>query len=98
MPSDITSPDLAYGPIAPLLIVFAAAVVGVLVEAFAPRAARRGLQIVVAVLGLLGALAATVLLAGTEELVFADAIAVDGPTLFLQGTLAVLGIASIMLI
>ena len=98
MPSDITSPDLAYGPIAPMLIVFAAALVGVLVEAFAPRAARRGIQIVVAVVGLLGALAATVLLAGTEELVFADAIAVDGPTLFLQGTLAVLGVASILLI
>ena len=44
------------------------------------------------------ALVATVLLAGTEELVFNDAIAVDGPTLFLQGTLAVLGLASILLI
>ena len=40
----------------------------------------------------------TVLLAGTEELVFADAIAVDGPALFLQGTLAVLGLASVLLI
>ena len=30
MPADITSPDLAYGPIAPLLIVFAAALIGVL--------------------------------------------------------------------
>ena len=98
MPSDITSPDLAYAPIAPLLIVFVAALIGVLVEAFAPRAARRGIQIVVSVVGLLGALVATVLLAGTEELVFADAIAVDGPALFLQGTLAVLGVASILLI
>ena len=45
MPADITSPELAYGPIAPLLIVFAAALVGVLVEAFAPRAARRGIRL-----------------------------------------------------
>jgi hypothetical protein len=37
MPSDITSPELAYAPIAPLLIVFTAALIGVLVEAFAPR-------------------------------------------------------------
>ena len=98
MPTDITSPDLAYAPIAPMLIVFGAALVGVLIEAFAPRGARRRLQIVTGVVGLLGALVAVVLVAGTEELVFADAIAVDGPTLFLQGTLAVLGLASILLI
>ncbi len=98
MPADITSPDLAYGPIAPLLVVFAAALIGVLIEAFAPRGARRGLQIAVAVAGLVGALAATILLAGTEELVFADAIAVDGPALFLQGTLALLGLLSVLLI
>ena len=64
-----------------------------------PRAARRGTaDRRRPSSGLLGALAATVLLAGTEELVFADAIAVDGPALFLQGTLAVLGIASVLLI
>ena len=98
MPTDIESPTLAYAPIAPLLIVFAAALVGVLVEAFAPRGSRRALQIVVSLVGLLGALVAAALLAGTEELVFNDAIAVDGPTLFLQGTLAVLGIASVLLL
>ena len=98
MPTDIPSPELAYAPIAPLLIVFAAALVGVLVEAFAPRAARRTLQIAVSLVGLVAALVTTVLLAGTEELVFNDAIAVDGPTLFLQGTLAVLGIASVLLL
>ena len=98
MPTDIPSPELAYAPIAPLLIVFAAALVGVLVEAFAPRSSRRALQIGVSIVGLAAALAATVLLAGTEQLVFNDAIAVDGPTLFLQGTLAVLGIASVLLL
>ena len=98
MLTDIPSPELAYAPIAPLLIVFAAALVGVLVEAFAPRAARRALQIVVSLVGLVAALVTTVLLAGTEELVFNDALDVDGPTLFLQGTLAVLGIASVLLL
>ena len=98
MPTDITSPDLAYAPIAPLLIVFGAALVAVLIEAFAPRAARRRLQILTSVVGLLAALVSVVLLAGTNELVFASAIAVDGPTLFLQGTLAVLGLASVLLL
>ena len=95
---DITSPDLAYAPLAPLLIVFAAALVGVLVEAFAPRGSRRALQIAVSLVALGAALVATVLLAGTQELVFADALAVDGPTLFLQGALAVLGIVSVLLL
>ncbi len=98
MPTDIPTPELAYGAIAPLLIVFAAALVGVLVEAFAPRSSRRGLQIVVASVGLLAALVSVVLLAGTNELVYNRAIAVDGPALFLQGTLAVLGLAGVLLL
>ena len=98
MPVEITSPDLSYGPIAPLLIVFGAAIVSVLVEAFVSGRRRREVQIGVCALGLLGALVAVVLLAGTEELVFAKAIAVDGPTLFLQGTLAVLGLAGVLLL
>ena len=98
MPTDIPSPEVAYGPIAPMLIVFAAALIAVLVEAFAPRDKRRGVQVAVAAVGLIGALVAVVLLAGTNELVFNEAIAVDGPTLFLQGTLAVLGLAGVMLL
>ena len=98
MPLEITSPVLSYGPIAPLLIVFGAAIVSVLVEAFVSSARRREVQIGVCSLGLVGAFVSVVLLAGTNELVFAKAIAVDGPTLFLQGTLAVLGLASILLL
>ena len=98
MPTEIDAPSIAYSALSPLLIVFAAAVVGVLVESFAPAAARRRLQIVTCVVGLVGALVAVVLLAGTHELTVADAIAVDGPTLFLQGVIAVLGLTGILLI
>ncbi len=98
MPADILSPELSYAPAAPMLLVFVAALVAVLVEAFAPAARRRALQIWVSVVGLLGALVATILLAGAQELVFAGAIAVDGPTLFLQATLAVLGLTGILLL
>ena len=98
MRTDILSPDLAYGSVLPLLIVFGGALVGVLVEAFLPAASRRMTQIVIAVVSLLGALAAVVWLSGTNELVFAEAIAVDGMTLFLQGLLAVLGIVAVLLL
>jgi NADH-quinone oxidoreductase subunit N len=98
MPVEIQSPALSYAPIAPLLLVFAAALISVLVEAFAPAARRRAVQIWVCAVGLVAALAAVILLAGTEELTFGGAIAVDGPALFLQGTLAVLGLAAILLL
>jgi NADH-quinone oxidoreductase subunit N len=100
MPTDIQAPTIAYGPLLPMFLVFGAALVGVLIEAFVPAAARRLSQIVTAVVGLLGALVAVVLLArdGTAELVSDSAIAIDAPTLFLQGLLCVLGLLSILLL
>ena len=81
MLTDIQSPEIAYGPVIPLLIVFGAAVLGVLIEAFAPAASRRSLQIGLAAVALLGAVVSVISLAGTHELVFSDAIAVDGVSL-----------------
>ena len=100
MPTDIQAPSIAYGPLLPILLVLGAAVVGVLVEAFLPAERRRGAQIAVSVGGLLAALVAVVLLAdhGTDRLVAEAAVAVDGPTLFLQGILCVLGIGSVFLL
>jgi NADH-quinone oxidoreductase subunit N len=98
MPTDIQSPAIAYGPIVPMLLVFGAALVGVLIEAFAPAGRRRIMQIGVAAIALLAALVSVVSLAGTNELVFSDAIAIDGVTLFLQGTLAAIGLAAILLL
>ena len=99
MPTDIESPSIDYGALLPILIVLGAAVVGVLVEAFVPAARRRLAQLVVAVAGLVGALVAVVLLAGEPDvLTVSGAVAVDGPVLFLQGTLCVLGIAGVLLL
>ena len=101
MPTDIQAPEIAYSALSPMLIVLAAATLGVLVEALAPAARRRGIQLVVAVGGLLAALGAVVLLAladKTTTLTAGDAIAVDGPTLFLQGILAVLGVLAVLLL
>ncbi len=100
MPTDIQAPSIAYLPLLPLLIVFGAATAGVLVEAFVPVEHRRLTQVVVAVGGLLAALGAVVYLAADQspQLVAVSAVAVDGPALFLQGTLCVLGIGSILLL
>ncbi len=99
MPTDIQAPSIAYGPLLPILIVLGAAAVGVLVEAFVPAARRRLVQVVVAVGGLVGGLVAVVRLAGDPgRLVVEGAVAVDGPSLFLQGTLCVLGVAGVLLL
>jgi NADH-quinone oxidoreductase subunit N len=91
------APDLNYGALAPLLLVLGAACVGVLVEAFGPRDNRQPIQLAVSLIGTVGALVATVLLAGSNEVTAGGALAVDGPALFLQGTIAGLGALSILL-
>ncbi|MCZ2811518.1 NADH-quinone oxidoreductase subunit NuoN [Modestobacter sp. VKM Ac-2979] len=93
----IEAPDLSYAALAPLLFVFGAACVGVLVEAFTPRSVRHPVQVTIALIGTVGAFVATLLLAGTEEVTAAGALAVDGPALFLQGTIALLGALSVLL-
>ena len=96
--ADVQAPSISYTGLSPILIVLAVACVGVLVEAFAPPAARWAVQTAVALLGLAAALVAVVLVAGTSELTAAGAIAIDGPALFLQGTLLVLGLLSVLLL
>ena len=99
MPTDISAPSIAYAAVLPILLVLGAACVGVVVEAFVPAARRRLVQLVVAVGGLLAALVAVARLAGDPgRLVVERTIAVDGPTLFIQGTLCVLGILAVLLL
>jgi NADH-quinone oxidoreductase subunit N len=103
------TPGLDYGNLSPLLIVFGVALAGVLIEAFAPRERRYLAQTVLALGGLVAAFVAVIVVgeglttnkgpgAGSFGRVEADgAIAVDGPSLFIWGTLLVLSIVSVML-
>jgi NADH-quinone oxidoreductase subunit N len=93
----VTAPSISYSGLSPVLIVLGVASVGVLVEALVPRPARWGTQVVLALGGLAAALVAVVLVAGRSTTTAAGALAVDGPALFLQGTLLVLGILSVLL-
>jgi NADH-quinone oxidoreductase subunit N len=94
----ISAPSISMLALAPFLLVFGAAAVGVLVEAFAPRPSRHPVQVVVALIGTVGALVSTLLLAGTKkEPTAGGALAVDGAGLFLEATIAGLGALSILL-
>ncbi len=90
-------PDIDYAALSPMIVVFAAAVVGVVVEAFMPRRARFAAQAVLAIAALIGALAAVVTLAGTERTVMDGSVTIDGAALLLQGTIAVVGLLSLLL-
>ncbi len=96
--SPFQSPSIAYSALTPILIPVIAALVGVLVEAFVPRAYRWVTQVGVALVGLAGALAAVIVLAGTHTVTADGAVSVDGPALFLQGTIAILAIGSVLLV
>ncbi len=102
-----TAPTVDYKAVSPLLIVFGAALVAVLVEAFVPRAARFVVQVAVALVGVVAALGAVVLLAVDHTQVqtagvaltgsaVAGAVVVDGATLFLQGTILALSVLAIL--
>ena len=85
-----------YGAILPMLVVFGAAMIGVLVEAFAPRTLRYAAQVSVALAGLVAALVAVGFGVGHQGSTLAGAVVIDGPALFLQGTILVLSLLSVL--
>ncbi|WP_093799611.1 NADH-quinone oxidoreductase subunit NuoN [Streptomyces sp. Wb2n-11] len=96
-----TAPHIEYAQLSPTLIVVGAAVLGVLAEAFVPRKARYYAQLFLSVVALAAAFAAVVALAaggyGTTKAQIAaeGAIAVDGPALFLQGTILLASLVAV---
>lgn len=93
----ITAPSISYAALAPFLFVFGAAAVGTLVEAFAPRESRHSAQVAVALVGTIGGFVSSLLLAGTHKVTFGGALSVDGAALFLEATLAGLGVLAVLL-
>ena len=58
---EINAPTIEYGLLAPVLLIFAGACLGVLAEAVVPRELRRAVQLVITFVSLAMALATTVL-------------------------------------
>lgn len=99
VPAVFEPADINYLAIAPILVVFAGAVLGVLVEAFAPRSVRPTAQLRLAVVALVAAFAVLVLFSTGEEArgaTLRNAVVVDGPALFLQGTVLVLALLGVL--
>ncbi|WP_069814452.1 NADH-quinone oxidoreductase subunit NuoN [Streptomyces sp. TP-A0874] len=100
-PTKITAPDIDFGLLTPTLIVLGAAVIGILFEAFLPRRARYYGQLLLSFLALAAAFAAVVGLAASGHsekkagVAAMGAVAVDGPALFLQGTILLVAAVSI---
>ncbi|MET9853405.1 NADH-quinone oxidoreductase subunit NuoN [Streptomyces sp. NPDC006450] len=97
----IPAPQIEYAQLSPTLIVLGAAIIGVLVEAFVPRRARYYTQVFLAVAALASAFAAVVGLAAggygssKAQVAAMGAIAVDGPALFLQGTIILASVVAV---
>ncbi|MEU0479455.1 NADH-quinone oxidoreductase subunit NuoN [Streptosporangium sp. NPDC001682] len=101
MNGTIQAPTIEYALLSPMLLVFGAAIIGVLVEAFAPRYLRKSIQMPLTLLALLGGFVMTVLSAlnGLPDAPAAmGSIAVDGPSLFIWGIILVLALVSTLLI
>ncbi|MEQ0563145.1 NADH-quinone oxidoreductase subunit NuoN [Amycolatopsis sp. NEAU-NG30] len=96
-------PSIAYAAVLPVLIVFGAACVSVLVEAFFPKGSRFRTQVGLSLLAIVGAGVALIVYATGSApaggvTTFSRSISVDRPALFLWGTLLALALAAVLLI
>jgi NADH-quinone oxidoreductase subunit N len=100
---EFRAPDIDYARLLPVIVVFGVAVLGVLVEALVAANLRYRVQSVLAVVGVLVAGGLVVRL-GTGldgrlgQTVAAGSVAIDGPALFLQGTILALALLSLLLV
>ena len=103
----LVPPHFEWSLLSPMLLVFAAALAGVLIEAFAPRDLRRPMHVALTLGSLAGAFVLTVILAARSS-IFAGGragavaavgtVGVDRPTLFIQATILILAFISVLLI
>jgi NADH-quinone oxidoreductase subunit N len=98
----MSTPNVEYSLLAPLLIVFGVAMTGLLGEAFLPRRLRYSAQVTLSLLGLIAAFVAVAVLAArapwSGQTAVMGAIAVDRPALLLQGTVLLVAIMAVVFI
>ncbi|WP_299049744.1 NADH-quinone oxidoreductase subunit NuoN [uncultured Nocardioides sp.] len=104
---EFSAPQIAHEVLWPAYVVFGAALLGVLGEAFLPRRRRFVGQVAIATLGLIGGLVGTALVAldlpsvGSDDVAaygvttVGDTVALDGPTMFLWGLVLLLGLGGV---
>lgn len=98
----LPTPSVEYFLLCPMLIVFGIAVIGVLAEAFLPRNSRYVAQVTLALGGLIAALVADIVvsrsLPASGRSAVLGAVAIDRPTLYLQGTVVLVSVLAVVLI
>ena len=96
---EIAAPTLEWMLLSPLLVILAAACLGVLVEALAPRELRYVIQSALAAIAVVAALGLTILnwVQATPQIAAMGVLAIDGPSFFFWTLLLVFGLAGVAL-
>ncbi|WP_395693173.1 NADH-quinone oxidoreductase subunit NuoN [Nocardioides sp.] len=104
---DFVKPTIEYSQLWPMLVVYGVACLGVVVEAFVPRAHRFRVQTLLSAAGLLVALAGTIYVATNLDVLgdgtargsidVEGTIAVDGPTVFFWGIILLCALGGVLL-
>ena len=93
------SPTLEYAILAPILIVLAGALIGVLTEAFAPRSARASSQLFITLTALVLSLASVIRLRNTSSTTAAmESVTFDGAGMLLQASILIISIIAVLLL
>ncbi|HET7760724.1 MAG TPA: NADH-quinone oxidoreductase subunit NuoN [Phycicoccus sp.] len=97
MPAAFEAVQISYAAVAPMLVVVAGALVGTLVEAFAPRGSRHAIQVWLTSLTLLAAFGALLLWSrDATTITLGGSVAIDGVAVFLQGALLLLALIGVL--
>jgi NADH-quinone oxidoreductase subunit N len=97
LPAAFEAAQVDYKAIMPMLVVFGGALIGVLIEAFAPRAYRYIAQLAVALLALVASLVVLVTMSvDNQGITLERAVVIDGPALFLQGALLTMSLLAVL--
>ena len=96
---EFNAPALEYGALAPMLVIFTAAIFAVIVEAFVSAKLRAPLQLAISLGAVVLSFAQVLRLRGTQSATAAvNSVIVDGPVLFMQGTILLLAFFAFLLI
>lgn len=96
---EFVSPYLNYSQLAPILIVLAGALIGVLIEAFAPRAARHSSQLFISIFSLVASFGALMMVRNESSTDAAmGSVAFDGAGVLIQASVLIIAMLSIFLI
>lgn len=101
--TQFTAPAIDWAALTPMVVVFGAAVTGVLLEAFLPRTARRAVQVPLALVALAAALVAvvwrwTIVQSDGPREVVAGSVIEDGPALAAQAILLIIALVGMLVI